>query len=422
MPDRIIFHVDVNSAFLSWEAVYRLHHLGGSLDLRTIPSAVGGDIAKRHGIILAKSIPAKKYKIQTGEPVTDALKKCPDLVLVPPNYGLYEKNSRALMDILRCYTDAVEQYSIDEAFMDMTGTRWLYGNPVIAATALKDEIYERLGFTVNVGVADNKLLAKMASDFQKPNRVHTLFSWEIREKMWPLPLRDLFLLGAASERKLHAMGIRTIGELAGTDVNVLRMHLKKHGETLWNFANGRDAAAVEAVPPENKGYGNSTTISFDVTDADTAKLVLLSLTETVARRLRKHEVRAQLVSVSVRFADLSWESHQSVLDSATNITRELYREAARLFDEMWNGMPIRHLGVHTGRIRKQEAYRQISLFDSMDHEKQERLDAAVDVIRNRFGTDSIVRASFLGQDKIDHMNGGISREKRSVDYSKEQVR
>ena len=422
MPDRIIFHVDVNSAFLSWEAVYRLHHLGGTLDLRTIPSAVGGDIAKRHGIILAKSIPAKKYKVQTGEPVTDALKKCPELMLVPPNYGLYEKNSRALMAVLHCYTDVVEQYSIDEAFMDMTGTGWLYGNPVIAATALKDEIYEKLGFTVNIGVADNKLLAKMASDFQKPNKVHTLFSWEIQDKMWPLPLRDLFLLGAASEWKLHAMGIRTIGELARTDVNILRMHLKKHGETLWNFANGRDAAEVEAVPPENKGYGNSTTISFDVTDADTAKQVLLSLTETVARRLRKHKVRAQLVSVSIRFSDLSWESHQCVLDSATNITKELYLEAVRLFDEMWNGMPIRHLGVHTGRIRKQDEYRQMSLFDAMDHEKQERLDAAVDEIRNRFGTDSIVRASFLGKDRIDHMSGGISREKRSVDYSKEQVR
>jgi len=354
--------------------------------------------------------------------VTDALKKCPELTLVPPNYGLYEKNSRAMMDILHRYSDAVEQYSIDEAFMDMTGTRRLYGNPVMAAAALKDEIFDKLGFTVNIGVADNKLLAKMASDFQKPNQVHTLFSWEIREKMWPLPLRDLFLLGAASERKLHSMGIRTIGELARTDVNVLRMHLKKHGETLWNFANGRDVAEVEAVPPENKGYGNSTTISFDVTDSDTAKQVLLSLTETVARRLRKYEVRAQLVSVSVRFADLSWESHQGVLDSATNITKELYQEAARLFDEMWNGMPIRHLGVHTGRIRKKEEYRQRSLFETMDYEKQERLDAAVDEIRNRFGTDSLVRASFLKQDRIDHMSGGISREKRSVDYSKEQVR
>ena len=206
----MVFHIDVNSAFLSWEAVYRVQHLGGNLDLRTIPSAVGGDISKRHGIILAKSIPAKKYNIQTGEPVVDALRKYPDLVLVPPNYELYEKNSKAFMAILRKYSDKVEQYSIDEAFMDMTGTQILFGAPVIAANAIKDEIYQTLGFTVNVGVSTNKLLAKMASDFKKPNLVHTLFPHEIEKEMWPLPVRDLFFVGGASEKKLHSLGIRTI--------------------------------------------------------------------------------------------------------------------------------------------------------------------------------------------------------------------
>ncbi len=210
MSGSIVFHIDVNSAFLSWEAVYRVQHLGGNLDLRTIPSAVGGDISKRHGIILAKSIPAKKYNIQTGEPVVDALRKYPDLVLVPPNYELYEKNSKAFMAILRKYSDKVEQYSIDEAFMDMTGTQILFGAPVIAANAIKDEIYQTLGFTVNVGVSTNKLLAKMASDFKKPNLVHTLFPHEIEKEMWPLPVRDLFFVGGASEKKLHSLGIRTI--------------------------------------------------------------------------------------------------------------------------------------------------------------------------------------------------------------------
>ena len=174
MHKKTIFHIDVNSAFLSWEAAYRILHLGASLDLRTIPSAVGGDISKRHGIILAKSIPAKKYKIQTGEPVTDALRKCPELTLVPPNYELYEKNSKAFLEILQKYSDQVEQYSIDDAFMDRTGTQTLLGPPVVAAAAIKDEIARTLGFTVNVGISDKKLLAKMASDFQKPDRVHTL--------------------------------------------------------------------------------------------------------------------------------------------------------------------------------------------------------------------------------------------------------
>lgn len=421
MGRKVIFHIDVNSAFLSWEAVYRIRHLGGSLDLRTIPSAVGGDITKRHGIILAKSIPAKKYKIQTGEPVVDALRKCPQLVLVPPNYELYEKNSNAFMVILRKYSDVVEQYSIDEAFVDMTGTERLFGSPVVVANAIKDEIYQTLGFTVNVGVSSNKLLAKMASDFKKPNLVHTLFPEEVEKKMWPLPVRDLFFVGEASERKLHTLGIRTIGELATADVDMLRSVLKKHGEVIWNFANGRDVAIVEKEPVDNKGYGNSTTISFDVTDAQTAKMVLLSLAETVGRRLRRDGVRIEVVAISIRFYDLSYVSHQSVLKTATNITREIHEMACRLFDELWDGTPIRHLGVHTGRVVKEDTGRQLALFDDTDYEKLERLDRAIDSIRERFGADAIQRASFLKQERIDHMNGGISREKRTVDYRNEKV-
>lgn len=418
MRRQIIFHIDVNSAFLSWEAAYRIKHLGAALDLRTIPSAVGGDMSKRRGIILAKSVPAKKYKIQTGEPIVDALRKCPGLTVVPPNYELYEKNSKAFMEILKKYSDKVEQYSIDEAFMDMTGTELLFGAPVVAATAIKDEIYHTLGFTVNVGISDKKLLAKMASDFEKPNLVHTLFSEDIQEKMWHLPVRDLFFVGSASEQKLHSIGIRTIGELANTDVTVLKSLLKKHGEVIWNFANGRDVSLVEPEPAQNKGYGNSTTIAFDVADAPTAKMVLLSLCETIGRRLRRDQVRIETVSVSIRFHDLSCVSHQSVLEAATNITREIHTAACRLFDELWDGTPIRHLGVHTGRVSKNGASRQLSLFDHTDYERLEKLDSAVDRIREKFGADAILRASFLKQDQIDHMNGGISREKRTVDYSR----
>ncbi len=189
--ERVIFHVDVNSAFLSWEATYRVHHLGAKLDLRDIPSVVGGDQEKRHGIILAKSIPAKKYKIQTGEPVIDAKRKCPELVVVPPNYNLYQRSSNALLSILRRYTDKIEQYSIDEAFMDMTGTK-VFGKPEEVANEIRETVYRELGFTVNIGVSYNKILAKMASDFQKPI-VHTLWPDEIPIKMWPLPVRDLFL-------------------------------------------------------------------------------------------------------------------------------------------------------------------------------------------------------------------------------------
>ena len=355
MHSPVIFHIDVNSAFLSWEAVHRIRDLGEKDDLREIPSAVGGDRAMRQGIILAKSIPAKKYNIQTGEPVTDALRKCPGLVLVPPNRRLYEKYSEAFLQILRKYSDAVEKFSIDEAFADMTGTRELFGEPVCAANAIKDEIYETLGFTVNVGVSCNKLLAKMASDFRKPNFVHTLFPEEIEKKMWPLPVRELFLVGKASERKLHAIGIRTIGDLAKADVKVLKSILKKPGETLWDFANGRAASVVEQKPADNKGYGNSKTTAFDVTEREDAKRILLSLAETVGRRLRKDGARIEVVSVTIRSCDFSESSHQCALLAATNITKEIYDTACRLFDELWDGTPIRLLGIYTGRATKEEA-------------------------------------------------------------------
>ena len=228
----IVFHIDVNSAFLSWEAVYRLAHKGGKLDLREIASAVGGDITLRHGIILAKSIPAKVYGIKTGESIPEAKKKCPNLVLVPPNYGLYEQCSAAFMEILREYSDVVEQYSIDEAFVDMSTSCHLFGTLEQTAVQIKDRIREKLGFTVNIGISTNKLLAKMASDFQKPDRMHTLYPEEIKEKMWPLPVSDLFFVGRATATKLLSMGIRTIGELADADPVWLKKMLKKQGEIL----------------------------------------------------------------------------------------------------------------------------------------------------------------------------------------------
>ena len=416
----VIFHIDVNSAFLSWEAVYRLCHLGGTVDLREQVSAVGGDMAMRHGIILAKSIPAKKYHIHTGETILEAKQKCPELILVPPNYGLYEKCSKAFMEILRQYSPSVEQYSIDEAFVDMSGTEGLWGDPMTAAVRMKDQIRDTLGFTVNIGVSENKLLAKMASDFQKPDRVHTLWKEEIREKMWPLPVNQLFFVGRATSKKLFSLGIRTIGELAQADPAVLMTHLKKQGEVIWAFANGIETSVVQSEPPANKGYGNSTTIAFDVTDASTAKLVLLALAETVGTRLRSAGVRAEVIAVGIKYQDLSYASHQMTLRNATNITNEIHGCACQLFDELWNGRAVRHLGIHTSRLSDGLDMRQIDLFDTTDYEKLEKMDAAADKIRRRYGIDSVMRASFLGT-PIDHMSGGISREKRSVDYRKIRI-
>ncbi len=418
--NNVIFHIDVNSAFLSWEAAYRIHHLGGTLDLREIPSAVGGDTTKRHGIILAKSVPAKKYHIKTGESVTEALRKCPDLVLVPPNYNLYQKSSSAFIHILKQYSSIVEQYSIDEAFMDMTGTEVLFGDPYQTANDIKERIHKELGFTVNIGVSNNKVLAKMASDFKKPDKVHTLWLSEIKEKMWPLSVKELFFVGRATFQKLRNMGIKTIGELAQTDLSIIKSHFGKYGEVIWSFANGIDVSAVEPAPPPNKGYGNSTTTAFDLVDASTARLVLLSLAETVSARLREDNVKISVISVGIKDYNFVYYGHQRTLDTPTNITYEIYETACQIFDEMWNKIPIRHLGIHTSHVTTENS-RQLNIFDNIDYEKMERLDKAVDEIRKRFGIDSIKRASFLNDKAIDHMSGGISREKRTVDYSRQHI-
>ena len=299
----VVFHVDANSAFLSWSAVYRLKVLGETVDLREIPSVVGGQKESRHGIVLARSQPAKKLGIKTGEPVFMALQKCPDLVIEPPNYELYVEASRHFVEVLRRFSPNVEQYSIDEAWVDMTGTERLFGPPRLAAEKMRETIYNELGFTVNVGISTNKLLSKMAGDFEKPNKVHTLFPEEMEEKMWPLPVRDLFLVGAATEKKLNRLGIRTIGDLARMDVNFLKSRFGKPGETLWHFANGRNTNAVNPVAAPNKGYGNSVTTPRDVVSREAGRQVLLSLCETVAARLRKDEQWGSCVSVHFRTAD-----------------------------------------------------------------------------------------------------------------------
>lgn len=411
MSERIIFHIDVNSAFLSWEAVYRLKYLNDTVDLREIPSAVSGNKNERHGIILAKSIPAKKYNVRTAEAIGDALKKCPELVLVAPRYKLYEQCSNAFMDILREYSDIVEPYSIDEAFVDMTGTCHLFGTPITVANAIKDRIRNELGFTVNVGISSTKLLAKMASDFKKPDLVHTLFPDEIAAKMWPLPVSELIFIGRSTAKKLIDLGIRTIYDLAHTDLAILQSHFGKISEFMLSYANGIDPSPVHAVSIDNKGYGNSVTIPHDVTDAAEAKLILLSLCETVGSRLRKDNTRIKVIAVSVRDCFLSTARHQKTLSSATDITTELYIHVCELFDEIWNGKtPIRQLGVHTS-CTDNDSSRQFSMFDSYDYTRQGKFEKTVDDIRNRFGLNSVMRASLLDSG-VENMAGGIKREKR----------
>lgn len=415
MAERVIFHVDANSAFLSWSAAYRVHVLKETVDLRDVPSVVAGDKKSRHSIILAKSGPAKKFGIQTGEPLFQALEKCPELVVIPPDYNLYVEASRHFVEILRQFSPAVEQYSIDEAWVDMTGTQRLYGAPRLAAEKMRERIVNELGFTVNVGISTNKLLAKMAGDFEKPNKVHTLFPEEIATKMWPLPVRDLFLVGPATEAKLRLLGIYTIGDLAGADLAILHRRLGKHGETIWHFANGRNADMVTPQPQENKGYGNSVTTAADVTTRQEGYQVLLSLCETVAMRMRKDGKSGSCVAIHLRTNEFRHFSHQTLLHGATNITAELFRAACRVFDEAWDGVtPLRQLGVQVTRLAK-EPYQQYDLFSDMSpvqYERKLRLDETVDALRDKFGEDVIRRACFA-RDPGAHMAGGLSKARRT---------
>lgn len=410
--DRLIFHVDVNSAFLSWQAKYEMEQLHMKRDLRQIPAAVGGDPKTRHGIVLAKSTPAKKYGVTTGEPISRALEKCPSLVIVQPKFDEYVKNSRAFIDILKEVAPVVEQASIDEAYCDMSGTRRMYGDPVKFAHRLKDRIREELHFTVNIGISDCKLLAKMASDFEKPDRVHTLFPDEIEKKMWPLPAGELFLVGRSSTKKLAGLGIRSIGDIARMDPALLQLHFGKQGKTMWEFANGIDASPVQGERDAVKSYGNSVTLSFDVVNADSAKKILLSLCETVGARLRADRAYIRSVTVTIKDCEFRTTSHQTGLDDATNVTEVIYREACRLFDQLWDQTPIRLLGVSAGKITD-GAYSQIELFSAADGpapEKLSKLNAAIDQIRDRYGEDSVKRARFL--EGGSHMTKGLNKAKR----------
>lgn len=415
MTDRVIFHVDANSAFLSWSAAHRVLVLGEKEDLRDVPSVVAGDRESRHGIILAKSTPAKKYGIQTGEPLFQALEKCPTLRVIPPDYELYVGASRHFVEVLRQFSPKVEQYSIDEAWMDMTGTGRLYGSPLLAAEKIREQVYQQLGFTVNIGISSNKLLAKMAGDFEKPNKVHTLFPEEIESKMWPLPVRDLFLVGSATEAKLKRMGIYTIGDLAQADSKLLRRRLGKPGETIWHFANGRNADAVTPEPAENKGYGNSVTTAQDITTSQMAYQVMLGLCETIGMRMRKDRKCGACIAVHCRTNAFTHFSHQSLLHGATNITAEIFEAACRIFDEGWDGItPLRQLGVQVTRLSR-EPYQQFDFFSGLtpvQFEKKLRLDETIDALRDKYGENAIYRAQFAGN-REGHMAGGLSKERRT---------
>ncbi len=403
----VIFHIDVNSAYLSWTALEKLKN-GSSVDLRTIPSIIGGDEKSRHGVVLAKSGPAKKFGIRTGEPVASAVRKCPGLVMEPPDHQLYRQYSKAMFELLSDFTPDLEQVSIDECYLDFTPVAHFYPSPEAAAALMRDRIFNTFGFTVNIGISSVKVLAKMASDFEKPGKIHTLYPEEISKKMWHLPVSDLFMVGGRSAAALERLGLRTIGDLAHADPDFLISHFKSHGKLIWQYANGIDPSPVMPEHQDAKGIGNSTTLALDVTNPDEAKKVLLSLTENVSRRLEKAGQLAGTVAVEIKYFDFSKASHQAPAFSPCCDVPSLYRLACSLFDSLWDGRPVRLLGVRASRLSAAGDPVQLSIFDlpsPADHtEKEEascapspdklkKLDAAMKDLRKKYGKDIVHRGT-----------------------------
>lgn len=398
MAERLIFHVDVNSAFLSWEASRRVKN--GESDLRNIPSCIGGDPESRRGVVLAKSIPAKKYMVKTGEPLSAALRKCPSLVIAKPDFKLYSQCSKAFKAICRSYAPVVEEFSIDECFMDMTGTEHMYPDPIVLAHEIKDRIRDELGFTVNIGIARNKLCAKMASDFEKPDKVHTMFPEEIEKKMWPLPVGDLLFIGGSSAARLREAHIHTIGELAHADpIELKRLLGDKLSVQARNFANGIDDSPVREQPEEAKGYSNSVTLEEDVTDLETADAILLALADSVSAHMRSDGAKAGKVAVTIRYLDFKNRSHQKKLEKTIDTTKEVYETARELLRELWKDKrALRLISISLSNLTRGEGHEQISLFEDpqdSSREKSAKKDKTVDALRSKYGADIIQRGSVL---------------------------
>lgn len=402
----LIYHVDVNSAYLSWIAVSLLEN-GYETDIREIPSAIAGDPENRHGIILAKSISAKKYGIKTGESLMEARKKCPNLKVYAPDYDLFLSCSDAMYEILLSYTPVIQRYSVDECFCDMSRSPEVRKNPVKLAYEIKERIKRELGFTVNIGIGENKLCAKMAGELEKPDMIHTLWPSEIADKLWPLPAGELFMVGRATEKKLKRFGIESIGDIAAADTVFLKSLLKSHGQLIYEYANGIDTAPL--VVNEDviqRGIGNSMTFSYDLEEKTELYQEALALCERVGMRLRRIKRRASLVSIHIRNNRLFRYSHQVQLQTYFKSTIELYEIVKSLIDEVWKGEPVRQMGIAVSGFASDDEV-QMSFFDNAEREVDEKLDEAVDMLRDRYGNECIVRGSFVNTN-IKPIEGGVN--------------
>ena len=393
MAERIIFHIDVNNAFLSWTAVQLLEE-GYNIDIRTIPAIIAGDESKRHGIVLAKSPIAKKYGIVTAETIYQAKMKCPNLKIFSPNHEIYQRKSKQLMNYLKTFTPIMEQFSIDECFLDMTGTKYLYTNHLELAYKIKDEIKEKFGFTVNVGIGNNKLCAKMASDFEKPDKVHTLLKSEIKEKLWPLPVNDLFMCGKKTSIELNKMNIYTIKDLAEYDFQKLEKKFKSQAKYLKQAAWGIDESKVEERKDKRQSISTTRTLPHDEENKEILKEVLFVQTEDVCRQLREQNLYASTIAIIYKDKYFKSTTVQEQLENATDNTKEILKKINSLFEKSYNNMPVRLIGVRLANLTKFKNT-QVSIFDTeIDNDsKEESIQKTVDKINKKFGSSLIMPAS-----------------------------
>lgn len=389
--DRIVMHIDVNNAFLSWTAVYLLNN-GSKYDIRSSYAVIGGDESARRGIVLAKSNPAKKLGIVTGETLYSARKKCKSLKVYPMNYEFYSKMSSKMFNLIRSYTPDIEVASIDECYLEYTKVRNLYGEPYEFAKKLQKEIYDTYGFTVNIGIANNKLCAKMASDFSKPNKIHTLYDNEVKDKMWPLPINDLFGIGKKTTEKLLQLNVNTIGDLANYDRNNLYKYFKNMAGPMIDSANGINNDLVVSEEIENKGLSNEITLIKDISSKQDIYPYLLKLSEKVGVRVRKLDKYAYTVAVIIKDSSFKRRTHQKKLVNPTNLTNEIYETSKKILNEMWNDDPVRLIGLRLDNLATNINY-QTSLFEDVKiRENNTELEKTVDKLKEKFG-DKIIKTS-----------------------------
>ena len=398
MKERIIFHIDCNNAFLSWTAVHMLHS-GSKIDIRNRYTVIGGKESERKGIVLAKSNLCKKCGVVTGETLYAARRKCPYLEVYQPEFKIYRKYSDIMYTYLCNYSKKIERYSIDECFIDFSDNLEIKKDPVRWAYKIKNEIRDNFGFTVNVGVGNNKLLAKMASDFSKPDKVHTLFSNEIKDKMWGLPIEDLFMIGRASSKKLRELGINTINDLAHTDREYLARYFKSMSKMMWEYANGIDESLVESDYGNPKSISNSCVLPYNYSNIDDIYQEIKRLSEMTGKKLREKKMYSPNVMVWVKFDDFTKISKQLTLDNLINSDKDIYECAIKLFNKMWNtdsDKKVRSLCVGVSNLTDKYMV-QLSMFENnnIKDNEEDKLKKTLNNIKEKYGDKSITYADRL---------------------------